>query len=80
MSLMKQYGMESEELANRAAVLAWTVDTEERFAALRRLYEDCHTAADIYADPARVANLFVGTVTDTFHDARAVVVGSLAFA
>jgi hypothetical protein len=48
---------------------------EERFEVLRQLYEDCHTAADIYADPAAVAELFVRTVTTTFNDARALVVG-----
>ncbi|MFD8088991.1 hypothetical protein [Streptomyces malaysiensis] len=73
---MKQYAEERESLADRAAVVAWIDDTEERFEALRKLYEDCHMAADIYADPARIAELFVALVTDTFHSARAVVVGT----
>lgn len=75
MSLMKRYAEESEVLADRAAVAAWIDDMEERFEVLRQLYEDCHTAADIYADPAAVAELFVRTVTTTFNDARALVVG-----
>jgi hypothetical protein len=74
-SLMKRYAEESEVLADRAAVAAWIDDTEERFEVLRQLYADCHTAADIYADPAAVAELFVRTVTTTFNDARALVVG-----
>lgn len=74
MSLMKRYAEDSEALADRAAVAAWIESTDERFEALRAIYEDCHTAADIYADPAAVAELFVKTVTDTFHDARGLVV------
>ncbi|MFF4706909.1 hypothetical protein [Streptomyces sp. NPDC001297] len=74
MSLMKRYAEESEALADRAAVAAWIEDTEERFEVLRQLYEDCHTAADIYAHPAAVAELFVNTVSRTFFDARGLVV------
>ncbi|MEU1176575.1 hypothetical protein ABZ464_02815 [Streptomyces sp. NPDC005820] len=75
MSLMKRYAEDSETLADRAAVIAWTDDTDQRFEELRALYADCHKAADIYADPAAVAELFVQKVTDTFHEARGLVVG-----
>lgn len=73
MSLMKQFMMESEELADRAALIAWTTNDNQRITEFHDLYADCETAARAYADPYEVAGQFKALITATFYQSRQVV-------
>lgn len=66
MSLMKRYAEDIEELTSRAAKAAWEETSDKRMAAITEVFEDCGTAAAIYAQPAEVVTAFVKAVTQAF--------------
>jgi hypothetical protein len=72
MSLMKRYAEDVETLTLRAAYAAWEPTSTLRMKALTEVFGDCRTAANIYANPAMVARLFVKAVTKAFMHERTV--------
>lgn len=70
MSLMKRYQEDTEELTRRATEAAWESTGERRKAALDTVFQDCGTAARIYADPRRVTQYLVIAVGRAFMGAR----------
>jgi len=65
-SLMKRYAEDMRHLTERARDAAWKETAAERMSAIRTVYEDCGTAATVYADPIAVAEQLVTAVTREF--------------
>jgi hypothetical protein len=63
---MKAFAEDTESFKLRAIGIAWNTDPGHRAAALTTLFEDCGTAAGVYADPASVVVLFVNAVSETY--------------
>ena len=70
MSLMKRYAEDMADLTHRGTLAAWEPTAEARRAALDIVFQDCGTAARIYADPGHAAKTFVSAVVRAFMDAR----------
>lgn len=66
MSLIQRYADDMANLRLRAVGIAWHEDANYRAMALTELFEDCGTAASVYASPGEVAVLFVNAVSETY--------------
>lgn len=66
MSAMKAFAEDIESLKLRAIGIAWNTDPAYRAMVLSELFDDCGTAASVYADPASVVVLFVNAVSETY--------------
>jgi hypothetical protein len=63
---MKRYKEDCEGFQLRAVGIAWNPDPKDRAELITELFEDCGTAAAVYADPASVCALFVNLVSETY--------------
>lgn len=70
MSLIKRYAEDMADLTYRGTLAAWEPTADKRRAALDVVFQDCGTAARIYADPGHAAKTFVSAVVRAFMDAR----------
>lgn len=70
MSAMKRYAEDVAELIRRAERAAWEPTAPLRMAALRAVFEDCGTAAEVYANPVMVARLLTKAATREFMNQR----------
>lgn len=70
MSLMKRYHEDMADLKRRASEAAREPTTELRRKAITAVLEDCQTAAQVYADPVTVTQLFVSAVVQSFMKTR----------
>ncbi|AWN05313.1 hypothetical protein SEA_IBANTIK_91 [Streptomyces phage Ibantik] len=66
MSLMKRYKEDCDEFQLRAVGIVWNPSKQDREELITELFEDCGTAASVYADPASVCALFVNLVSETY--------------
>ena len=67
---MKRFADDMDELTYRAMRAAWESTASERMAALTQVFQDCGTAAKVYADPVRVTQLLVSAAVKAFMDER----------
>lgn len=67
---MKRYSEDIESLKLRATYAAWEPTPELRFKAMDAVFEDCGTAAKIYADPATVTIFLVKAAAREFLTVR----------
>lgn len=70
MSYMKSFEADLHTLTYRAACAAWEETAALRMAALTRVFEDCGTAAKVYADPKRVTQILVSSVVKEYMSCR----------
>lgn len=63
---MKRFQEDVTELIRRAGEAAWEPTSTLRMAALRSVFEDCGTAATVYANPVLVARILTKAVTKEF--------------
>jgi hypothetical protein len=69
-SYIKAFEADRHTLTYRAACAAWEETAALRMAALTRVFEDCGTAAKVYADPRRVTQILVSAVTKEYMRCR----------
>jgi hypothetical protein len=67
---MKRFSEDMTSLTDRAARAAWLETSTMRMKALRLVFEDCGPAAEVYANPRLVRQLFVSAVTKAFMENR----------
>lgn len=67
---MKRFADDTADIQYRAMRAARETTASERMAALTEVFQDCGTAATVYADPTRVTQLLVSAAVKAFMDER----------
>jgi hypothetical protein len=76
-SLMKMFGMDLDELANKAADAARLESFDEQFEALTAVFKECGERADAYFDKRFAARQLVRECVREFQSVRALVKGEM---
>jgi hypothetical protein len=67
---MKHFSEDYASLTERATRAAWLETSTLRMQELRLVFEDCGPAAEVYANPRLVRQLFVSAVSKAFMENR----------
>jgi hypothetical protein len=67
---MGRFAIDCEELTERAMRAAWLETSTLRMQAVSLVFQDCGVAAEVYANPRLVRQLFVSAVTKAFMENR----------
>ncbi|MET8702760.1 hypothetical protein ABZW10_28455 [Kitasatospora sp. NPDC004723] len=70
MSMIKRYSQDADTVEIKAVAVARVEDSRACLAALAELFQECGRLAAEYPDPARVAEMLVEDVTETFQAER----------